>query len=112
MAFQARLHHGTPRMVDYTPSSAVAAGDVVVIGSVPHIAHLDIPANRKGALAAQGGVYQVTAAATIAVGKKVYWDDTANRVTETTGTNTSFGWTESAAGTSGSSVYVLHMPQP
>ena len=112
MSFQARLHHGTPRMVDYTPSSAVAAGDVVVLGTVPHVAHLDIAANRKGALAAYGGVYQMLAAAAIAVGKKVYWDDTANRITETGTSNTAFGWSESAASGTDTNLYVLHQPQP
>ena len=35
---EATFKHGDPLFVDYTPGSAVDAGDVVVIDSVPHVA--------------------------------------------------------------------------
>lgn len=50
MAFKYR-HEGFT--IDYTPTSAVAAGDVVVIGGrLTGVAHNDIPANTLGALTA------------------------------------------------------------
>jgi predicted RecA/RadA family phage recombinase len=45
--------------LDYTPGSAVAAGDVVLLGAnLVTIARLDIPANRLGAVH-KNGVYNV-----------------------------------------------------
>lgn len=91
---QALFVHGDPLMIDYTPSAAVASGDVLLIGDQVRIAHLDIPANRLGALAVEGGVYEVAKeGVAIADGKKVYWDDANKRVTETAGTSKAFGLT-------------------
>lgn len=107
---QADLHHGTPVMVDYTPGSAVTAGDVIVQNDVPNIAHSDIAANRLGAVAQGGGVYKCTADAAIVVGKKVYWNDTANKVTETATGNKLFGLTVTASAADGDAIYVEHRP--
>lgn len=109
--FQARLVHGDAQMVDYTPGSDVAAGTVVVQNSVPMIAHRDIEANKKGALAARGGVYEVACNAAIAAGKPVWWDDTNNRVTETATSNAHFGHSIAASTDSNTVVRVLHAPQ-
>jgi len=107
----AKFHHGDPLMADYTPTSAVAAGDVVVQGNFPMVAHLDIAANRKGALAAGGGVYLMTANAAIAVGKKVWWDNATSKVSETAGSLKPFGWTLDAAAGDGSIFPVKHAPE-
>lgn len=115
MAFQAQFWQGSPLMVDHTPSGAVAAGDVVVIASVPHIAHRDIPANRKGALAQRGGVYKVAKATgggtAIAAGKPVWFKDSDNTLTETATSNTHFGETVAAAADGDAYVYATHEPQ-
>ena len=112
---EATLKHGSPLMVDHTPSSAVVAGQVVVIGEIPFVAHLDIDANRQGALAMGGAVYAVTAdAGTIEPGDKVYWNDTTNKVTETAaaGANKHFGYVlpDSDPGADGDTVLVKHAP--
>lgn len=106
---QAKLYHGTPLMVDHTPGSAVSAGDVVVQGDIPMVAHADIAANRKGALAAGGGVYQVVADGAIAVGKYVVWDDTNNKVS-LTASGKRFGFNLTAAAADGDLIYVKHEP--
>lgn len=92
----ARFAHGSTTMVDHTPGSAVSAGDVVVVGDHIRIAHLDIAANRQGALASAGGVYGVAGDAAIASGKKVYWNAAASKVTETASTHKVFGRTVEA----------------
>lgn len=81
---QAQFHSGDPVMVNHTPASAITAGDVVIVGETCRIAHTDIAADELGALAAGGGVYEVTCgdAAGISNGTKVYWDDVANAVTK------------------------------
>ena len=48
-------------VLDYTPSSAVAAGDVVVIGSLVGVAPRAIAANAVGALAVEG-VFEIPCA--------------------------------------------------
>lgn len=98
MPFEAQFLHGDPLMVDHTPSGAVAAGEVVVVGNTPRVAHLDIAANTLGALAAGGGVYQMLCAsgANVAAGKLVYWDNAANAFTETASGNLHFGFTVAA----------------
>lgn len=110
--FEAELKHGeNVTMIDHTPGSAVAAGAVVVQNSVPFVCHDAIAASKLGALAAYGGVYRCEPDAAIAVGKPVWWDDTANQVTETATSNEHFGFTVSASYESDSLVDVLHAPQ-
>ena len=69
------IHDG--KAIDYTPGSAVSAGDVVVQGDLVGVAKLDIAANALGALAVEG-VFDVPKAAgggtAITAGAKVYWD--------------------------------------
>jgi predicted RecA/RadA family phage recombinase len=102
--------HGSPRMVDHTPTVAIAAGTVVVTADTPRIAHLDIPANTLGALAAVGGVYQCVGDAAIAADKKVYWDNTNNKVTETAAGNKVFGVTVTACAANNGYCQVRHDP--
>lgn len=100
---EATFRHGDPTMVDYTPSSGnVAEGQVVVVGTVTAntsgtgavamVAHRPITNNTLGALATQGGVYEVTNLNNAATGAKVYWDDTNNKVTTVSTNNAVFGW--------------------
>jgi len=118
---------GKPIMQDYDPgATAVAAGDVIVIGDLPCVAHCQIPAftgaTTKDALAVGGGIYQMTADAAIPTGEYVYWDPTNSKVTQTSGGNcVPFGWIVGGANDvlsdSGpvSSAYVcsvLHEPAP
>ena len=107
---QADFHHGEYRTMDYTPGSAVTAGDVIVVGDVPAIAHVDIAANKQDALGIGGGVYVCVGDATIAAGKKVYWDDGNDKVTETAASNTFFGFTLEAIAADLSTGQVYHSP--
>lgn len=61
-------------LLDYTPGSAVAAGDVVVIGSLVAVAPHPIAANVQGALAIEG-VWEMPCAtgATGAQGSAINW---------------------------------------
>jgi predicted RecA/RadA family phage recombinase len=109
---QADFRHGHPTMEDYTPGSDVAAGDVIVVGDRPMIAHTAIASGRLGALAGGGGVYNCTGDAAIAAGKRVWWNDSVNKVTETASTHKIFGFV--AAGSScaadAGKVLVVHRP--
>lgn len=72
--------------LDHTPGSAVAAGDVVLIGSnLVTIARLDIAANRMGAVH-KNGVYNVVKDnSDITAGDPAYWDADGDPVGGTAG---------------------------
>jgi predicted RecA/RadA family phage recombinase len=94
---QAICKSGQPVMVNYYNSGAlIPAGTVVVIGSLPCIAHEDIPAFTGAppldALSVWGGVYIMQAGGAIGTGAPVYWDNTNKQVTTTSAGNTLFGW--------------------
>ena len=102
---QARFVHDG-KSIDHTPSSAVAAGQVVVQSGVVGIAKLDIEANVLGALALTGIFDVVKVTGTITAGAAVYWDADGNPLGGTAGTgaatttstnNTFMGWAVKAA---------------
>ena len=82
--------------IDYTPGSAVTAGDVVVLGSVVAVATHDIAASALGAVAVEG-VFDfpkaTTSGSAIAVGLLVYWDASGGVITTTAGSNKKAGYT-------------------
>ena len=110
---EATFKHGNPLMVDYTPVSAVAAGEVVEVNDVPFVCHTAIAANELGALAAGGGVYEVTTDGTTDTGgDTIYWDDTANKVTTTSAGNPHWGYTLPGQGATsdGDLIHAIHRP--
>ena len=74
-------------LLDYTPGSAVAAGEVVVIGSLVGVAPRAIAANALGALAVEG-VYEIPCAtgATGAQGSAISYYATSGVAHASTGT--------------------------
>jgi predicted RecA/RadA family phage recombinase len=117
----AQYLRGKPIMQNYVNSGAlINAGDVVLVGTMPAIAHTDIPAYTGGttfdALACRGGIYQMTAdVATYTPGTYVYWNNTAKQVTTTAAGNTKFGWVvgggnDLLSDPAGATVSVLHEP--
>ena len=78
------IHDGNS--VDYTPGSAVTAGQVVVQGELVGVAKVDIPANALGALAL-GGVFDFPKATgvgtAISAGANCYWNAAAQQATTT-----------------------------
>lgn len=108
---EAIFESGKPVMVPHTPSSAVAAGDVVVVGSDVRIAHLDIAAGALGDLAAGGGVYDVAKdASDMSDGDTLYWDAAEGNTTLDPSGNNIYGRALEDAGTSATRVKALHDP--
>jgi len=97
-------------MADYTPGSAVTAGDVVVQSSLIGVAVKDIAASAKGALAIDGGVWTMpkdtTSSAALSAGELVYWDATNEVVTTTASANIKFGFVTLAAAAAAATVEV------
>lgn len=84
--------------IDYTPASAVAAGDVVQIGTVPYVATQAIAASTLGSLAC-GGVFDVPKTTDVfTAGDAVYWNPTGNPVTGDAGTGAADNATGNYAG--------------
>ena len=73
-------------VLDYTPASAVAAGDVVVIGTLVGVAPRPIAANATGSLAVEG-VFALPCAtgATGAQGSAINWYATSGVAHASTG---------------------------
>lgn len=112
---QATYRHGG-EAIDYTPGSAVAAGAVVVQGSLPGFARSPIAANELGSLGVVG-VYRVAKSnGAITAGAAVYWDADGDPEGGTAGTgaatttatgNTFLGFAVAAAAETGTTVDVL-----
>ena len=87
---QARyIHDG--KAIDFLSETAIPAGTVVVVEELVGITKLDLEANRLGALHVVG-VYDVAKGdGEIALGKKVYWDETEQKAVTTAGTNKPLG---------------------
>lgn len=118
---EATFRSGEYTTVDHTPTGGnVAEGQVVVLGSVTAntagegavvcIAHRPITNNTLGSLADGGGLYAVTNLNNAATGKKVYWDDTNNKVTTVSTNNGVFGWIVQGGGGANSTCYARHAP--
>ncbi len=102
---------GIGHEIDYTPGSAVAAGDVVVLEDLIGVAKTPIAAAALGALAVTGVFDFPKATGTgtgIDAGAKLYWNATAEQVEKTDGTGTHkyLGKAVAAAGTTDATVRV------
>jgi len=97
------------RYIDYTPSTAVDAGDVVVLGdNLVCIATSDIAASALGALATDGVYDVVITSGNVSEGDALYWDADGNpqggtagsgAASSTAGVGPFMGWaTEDATG--------------
>lgn len=91
--------------IDHTPGSAVAAGDVVVIGSLVAVAPRPIAANELGSVAVEGVFTVAKDSSTIAAGDAVNYY-AAGSVMTTASTGVAAGYAVAAAGTSATTVDV------
>lgn len=87
--------------IDYTPTSDVAAGAVVVQGDLVGVATQPIPANSLGSLAVEG-VFDFPKATgmgtALAMGILAYWNATTQQATSTSAGNKLLGKVVRAAG--------------
>jgi predicted RecA/RadA family phage recombinase len=106
----ARLISGSGLHADYTPSGAVANGELVVQGSLVGMADNDIAATAKGALVISGVIIAVAkdtgSADTIAVGAQLYWDSGNEVATTTADSNKKLGTSVAAAVAAATEVYL------
>lgn len=100
------IHEGT--VVDFTPTTDVAAGSVVVQGDLVGITKRDIRANVLGGIAVEG-VFDVAKASAdvITAGAKLYWNATDERAVTTATGNKLLGKAVQAAGAGTTTVRVL-----
>ena len=88
--------------IDHTPVSALAAGAVVVLGTVGvGVAQTAIAANTPGSLIVDGVIeHPKTAAQAVTLGQKIYWDAATGLLTTTVGSNVLVGYAVRAQGAS------------
>lgn len=94
-------------LIDHTPSSAVAAGGVVVLNDLVAVAPVAIAANALGAVSVEGVWSMPKATGAIGQGALVYWDATAGNITTTSSGNKRAGKAAAAAASADTSVKVL-----
>jgi len=94
--------------IDHTPTSAVAAGGVVVVGSIVGVAPRAISANALGAIQIEGVFEFPKASATVVTaGAAVYWDADPGAIVVTQATGDVFcGHAVAAAGNGATTVQV------
>ena len=103
------LHDGNT--IDFIPSTAVSAGDIISQGGLVGVAKLDIDAGTQGALSLSG-VYKVAKAPEIFVtGESVFWNATAGQATHTLTGNQYLGKAVASAGETDETVSV-RLEQP
>ena len=93
--------------IDYTPSAAVSAGDVIFIGDVAAVAKLDIPAGALGSLATRGECAVEKDGAAIASGAPVYYNAATGASATNSGTDKVMGVAVAAATAEAATVSVL-----
>jgi predicted RecA/RadA family phage recombinase len=103
----AQTYQMDPGHIDYTPSSAVGVGDVVVLGDLFCIADRPIPANVKNAVAIEGTFILPKASGAVTQGTTVYWDATNSVITTTSTGNKRAGFAAEAAASGDATVKVV-----
>lgn len=93
--------------IDYTPTSAVPAGSIVIQGGLVGVTKLDIPANTLGALAVSGLFDVKKHTVAIDAGAKVYWNTTSSYATNVASGNTLIGLAAEAVASGAATVKVL-----
>lgn len=112
-----RLYRGNALTMDYTPGSAVSAGDVVVQGELIGVAGKDIDANKLGDLQIVGpmGVWifpiTVGSGTGMTIGSIVYWHAASGTATATAGSNKILGKVWKAASATDDEVQVVGVAQ-
>lgn len=95
-------------VIDYTPSGAVSAGQVVVLNGGCYVTSRAIAASALGSLYCDG-LYKCTYAddgGTITDGAKVYWNDTDNECTNSSSSTTLMGRSVGGASSTSGTVMV------
>lgn len=105
MAVDVTFRHGSPTMVDHTPTGGdVTGGQVVLLGNTIDltcgVANVDIANNVKGAVAV-GGVWRGINLNNAATNQEVWWDNTNKKFTTTSTNNARFGFVTDDSGGGG-----------
>jgi predicted RecA/RadA family phage recombinase len=99
-------------VIDYTPGSAVSAGDIVVQVDLIGQAVTDIAANTQGSLRIEGVINAPKLSTdVVAIGDVLYWDAGNSRCTKTASTHKIIGKALEVAGNGVTEVDVKLTPQ-
>lgn len=107
---------GNPERIDYTPSGGdVDLGQVVLLGNTAGltcgIAPVAISNTAKGSLEVGGGKYTVVNLDNASDYEKVWWDNSAKKITTTSTNNALFGFVvEDGDGGANTNCLAMHRP--
>ena len=114
MTQQVKVYKGDGlQMQDYTPAADIVCGQVVVTNHAILICvnPQGIASGVLGAMVVTGGLFIDTADAAIAKHKRIFWDDTNNKITETASGNMPLGRTcDTASAADGDAIPFLFEP--
>lgn len=101
-------------VIDYTPVSAVAAGDVVTQGVMVAVAPVAIAANTLGSLQVRGlATFPRNAISPdITAGCKLYWNATSGQATTNATGTVALGYAVAANAASANTIAVVFCPGP
>lgn len=96
------------KTVSFTPSTAKASGEAVLIGSWLGVAVNDVAANTPGVFRIEGvfTLPKLSTDAVSAAGAPLYWDNTNSRLTTTASGNTLSGKSYDASGSGTATVQI------
>ena len=78
--------------IDITAPAALTSGQGLLLGNLFGVVEGDAASGTAAVLQTEGVVILKKATGTINAGVRVFWDDTAKRVTTTAASNTCIGW--------------------
>lgn len=112
---EARHVKGSPHTMELAAPADLVAGQIVVLGDVVmiHTTRTEItntPTGTLAAFAAGGGTYESVIDGAASVGDKLYWDDTANKLTKTATGNKVAGTALIASAADGDVMRWFHRP--
>jgi len=95
------------KTISFTPTAAVASGEVVLLGAMIAVSVGTIEANTEGTGVTEG-VFELPKKSTdaLVIGALVYWDNTAKEITSLATGNTLVGKAWQAAGNGKATVWV------
>jgi len=101
----------TALSINYTPSVAVAEGEVVVQGTMVGIAARAIAAGEVGNLTVGGSVWllpkDIASGGTVTAGQQLYWDASNSECTNIASSHNKIGKAEKASAQATTTVYVV-----
>ncbi|AIF52007.1 DUF2190 family protein [Pelosinus sp. UFO1] len=96
------------RSIDYTATADIVVGQVIPLGKICGIALTNIANGATGAVLLEGiGTCPSATGVNWGIGDELFWDDTANKITNVSTSNTHIGYAMNVKATADTTATVL-----